>query len=102
MTDLLSELKKKDIHLYLDNGSLRGKVPPNAMTPEIKDALQRHKTELVNYLKQNQLPESNALLPSKRGNTLPLSYAQERLWFLDQFEPGSASYNLPGAVRLIG
>ena len=51
---------------------------------------------------QNQLPESNALLPSKRGNTLPLSYAQERLWFLDQFEPGSASYNLPGAVRLIG
>ena len=102
LTDLLSELKKKDIQLYLDSGSLRGKVPPNAMTPEIKDALQRHKTELVNYLKQNQLPESNALLPFKRGNTLPLSYAQERLWFLDQFEPGSASYNLPGAVRLIG
>jgi natural product biosynthesis luciferase-like monooxygenase protein len=32
----------------------------------------------------------------------PLSYAQQRLWFLDRFQPGSPFYNLPGAVRLRG
>lgn len=102
LTELLSELKRKNIHLYLDNGGLRGKFPPNTNTLELKTALQNHKVEIIEYLRQTQSDESDALIPANRENGLPLSYSQERLWFLDQFEAGSASYNLPGAVRLTG
>src|SRR5262245_21382595 len=38
----------------------------------------------------------------ERSGTLPLSFAQQRLWFLDQMEPGNAAYNLPSALRLSG
>ncbi|MFI6039957.1 amino acid adenylation domain-containing protein, partial [Streptomyces sp. NPDC051315] len=43
-----------------------------------------------------------ALLPAERPAELPLSYAQQRLWFLDRAEGGAASYNVAHALRLDG
>ncbi|MET0397587.1 MAG: amino acid adenylation domain-containing protein, partial [Longimicrobiaceae bacterium] len=36
------------------------------------------------------------------GGAAPLSFAQQRLWFLEQMAPGGAAYNVPSAVRLAG
>jgi amino acid adenylation domain-containing protein/FkbH-like protein len=41
-------------------------------------------------------------IPVRHSNQAPLSFAQERLWFLDQLEPNSSLYTMPLAFRLVG
>ncbi|MGW1744006.1 condensation domain-containing protein, partial [Nocardia sp. NPDC001965] len=43
-----------------------------------------------------------ALAPRVRPERVPLSPAQQRMWFLNRFDGGSAAYNLPVAIRLTG
>jgi amino acid adenylation domain-containing protein len=47
-------------------------------------------------------PPPPPILPVPRDRGLPLSFAQERLWFLDRLAPGLAAYHIPLAVALRG
>ncbi|HEX8921031.1 MAG TPA: condensation domain-containing protein, partial [Pyrinomonadaceae bacterium] len=42
------------------------------------------------------------VLPVGRDRELPLSFSQQRLWFIDQLEPGNNAFNIPIAIRLSG
>ncbi|HET9478657.1 MAG TPA: amino acid adenylation domain-containing protein, partial [Pyrinomonadaceae bacterium] len=42
------------------------------------------------------------IVPVPRNGNLPLSFSQQRLWFIYQLEPSTSAYNIPTAVRLSG
>ncbi|RSM52222.1 non-ribosomal peptide synthetase [Amycolatopsis sp. WAC 01376] len=50
----------------------------------------------------DQGPAGVAIPVMDRDGPLPLSFAQQRLWFLDEYEPGSTEYVSPTALRLRG
>ncbi|HEY7770022.1 amino acid adenylation domain-containing protein, partial [Longimicrobium sp.] len=61
--------------------------------------------ELVGHVEEMRRAERSALppvVPVDRNRPLPLSFAQERLWFIDRLVPGSAVYNIRVAWRLAG
>uniref|UniRef100_UPI000A63EACC non-ribosomal peptide synthetase n=1 Tax=Rhodococcus marinonascens TaxID=38311 RepID=UPI000A63EACC len=58
-------------------------------------------TALAPLLHQGS-PARPPLLPATRPDRIPLSYAQQRLWFLHRYEGNSATYNMPVALRLRG
>jgi amino acid adenylation domain-containing protein len=66
--------------------------------------LSEKKRELLEALLQEAgLEPREGRIPKRAvDGPLPLSFAQQRLWFFDQWEPGSVAYNLPSALRLQG
>jgi amino acid adenylation domain-containing protein len=53
-------------------------------------------------LKEGAAMRAPSLKKASRNGAPPLSFAQQRLWFLDQLDPGTPAYNLPAAARLTG
>ena len=58
---------------------------------------------LERRLQGKRLVESAGAIPRRSADTpVPLSSAQERLWFADQLDPGNTSFNIPALLRLEG
>ncbi|WP_043936835.1 non-ribosomal peptide synthetase [Planktothrix rubescens] len=105
VVEFLSYLKSLDIKLWIEEEKLRYQAPKGAMTTEIKAAIAAQKTDILDFLKAAQIPTNTVeleIIPVSRDQDLPLSFAQQRLWFLHQLSPDSHSYNLLEALRLEG
>jgi amino acid adenylation domain-containing protein len=53
----------------------------------------------VEALRSGEAPADAPIVPVERTGPLPLSFGQERLWFIDRLRPGNASYNSAAALR---
>lgn len=68
-----------------------------------KEELPEIKRQLLAALLQEEGIESKSEIPRRENHQeAPLSYAQQRLWFLDQLDPGSSAYKIRGALPLKG
>ncbi len=85
--EVLARLRAANARVEVQGEDLRVSAPRGALTPDLAEALERRKTELLRLLRYREGP---------------LSFAQERMWFLDRMEPGTTAYNRPFAFRLKG
>jgi amino acid adenylation domain-containing protein len=108
--DILYAARQKGVEILLNNDKLQLKIDENQEIDE--DLLQRirqNKQLLIDFLsedgwKSKQTSEEQEIItPFNREEVsqIPLSFSQERLWFIDQLE-GSIQYHLPAVLQLRG
>ncbi|MCG3161078.1 MAG: Linear gramicidin synthase subunit D [Acidobacteria bacterium] len=103
--EVLSSIRSLDVKLWSDGDRLRFSAPDGVMTQALRAELAQHKTEILAFLRRAEAAvnqAAHAILPVSRDGEAPLSFAQQRLWFLDQLSPGNSLYNISQAIQVKG
>lgn len=102
---LLNEVRQNNVRLWVEDGRLRYRAPKDALSAELLGQIKARKSEIIDFLQQTHT-QHQAPLPSlksvDRQQSLPLSFAQQRLWFIQQLAPDSTANNMPVVVKFDG
>ena len=105
VSEFVAHLHRLGVELRAEGEQVRYSAPKDALTAALRSEMASRKTEILQFLRESNgtaRPSPPPLLDAPRNRHLPLSFAQERIWFMDQFEPDNPAYNIPLAVRLVG
>jgi amino acid adenylation domain-containing protein/non-ribosomal peptide synthase protein (TIGR01720 family) len=103
--EFVSYLNSLGIKVWLEGDQLKYVAPKGVMNPDLKNKLLAHKSEILAFLEEAKSATNSSFepLPSvERSGELPLSFAQQRMWFLYQLESQSPFYNESFQLRLEG
>ena len=101
----LLKLDRLGVRVWEDEGDLCYSGPPEGLSTALLSELARHKGEILTLLQQATLTSRSAdsiIQHVSREGPVAASFAQQRVWFLDQLEPQNSAYNMPDAYRLVG
>ena len=103
-TELLAHLRQLNLRLRVEEDNLVLSGPKGTLTETLRAELAERKMEILALLENASkiAPHEPELQRVSRTDRLPLSFSQQRLWFLDQYEPDRSFYNIPYGLRLVG
>ncbi len=102
---LLVNLEKQGVSFYLDNGKLKSKAKKEAITQEIAETIKSNKVDIVAFLENETSFDGTVrgkVVPVEPEKRTLLSFAQQRLWFIDRLQGNSVEYNMPAAFNVDG
>ncbi len=103
--EFLEHLRGLGIQIWAEGARVRLSTPKGILTPALRKEITQRKAEILTLLHNDgvqRTPERTQLARMLRQGDFPLSFAQQRLWFLDQLEPGSSAYTLTTWQRFSG
>ena len=105
VVEFISLLNSLDIKVWVEEDQLRYRSPKGVMTSALKQELMERKKEIFSCLKEARTAKELAfepILSINRDRDLPLSFAQQRMWFLYQLDKESPFYNESFQLRIVG
>jgi len=104
--EFVSYLQNLGVKLWIDGDKLRYRSPKEVVTPELKKSIVEHKADILKLLrkaqKNRQSDGASSIQSISREQVIPLSYAQQRLWFIEKMALSSNAYNMPLTLHLVG
>ena len=104
INELFTHLSSLDVKLWVEEDRLCCNAPEEVLTSNLSSELSQRKEEIIAFLNRahSSSRSKRTISPVSRAENLPLSFAQQRLWFVDQMTPDSPEYNIFWAIRIKG